>query len=249
MLLSVIIVTKNPGHDIYLTLASLKALDGEDVEILIKDNSDSKSLEDINSYFHFRNFLYKHQPDHGIYDAMNQAVNLVQGRYVYFLNAGDQYHDCQIIEQLKSAGDTCNFVYGNLIKLKPYPRVVRYTRFLNQYSFYLKRVCHQAVVVRRTVFDQIGPFDTELPVVADYLFLAQMISKYNGGKIKGVICIYKGGGISYQYQLSPSEEVYLKQKMRRIYGTSALFLLEQISWASRLAMKIKHGVLLYLRRK
>lgn len=83
MLLTVVIVTKNPGSDIYATLASIMPLDDESVEVLIKDNSDDRSLEEINNSFQFINFRYEHSPDDGIYDAMNQAIKkLIENLFI-----------------------------------------------------------------------------------------------------------------------------------------------------------------------
>ena len=38
--------------------------------------------------------------DNGIYDAMNQAVQLAQGEYDLFLNAGDSFYDETVLDKI-----------------------------------------------------------------------------------------------------------------------------------------------------
>ena len=155
MLLTVIIVTKNPGEDIYPTLASLKHLNDSSVEILLKDNSSDRELERVNESFDLPNFRYIHHEDNGVYDAMNQALELARGKFVYFLNAGDQLLNGKFLNTLKNADDEIGFFYGNMIFLYPFPRLIRYSKFINKYSVYLRRICHQAIIFRKEVFNKL----------------------------------------------------------------------------------------------
>ncbi len=225
MLLTVVIVTKNPGSDIYATLASLMTLDDETVEILIKDNSDNRSLEEINRCFQFTNFRYEHSPDDGIYDAMNQAIELSTGDYIYFLNAGDTYIDCDLLEILKSDNSEMDFYYGDIINLHPFARQTSYSKYINKYSVYLRRVCHQAIVVRKEVFNQLGLFDTNLSMNADYLLILKLFDRFKGKSIQKLISIYKGGGLSYGYQSTPEEKAHLKKELKKFYNPIELFFL------------------------
>lgn len=225
MLLTVVIVTKNPGSDIYATLASVLPLDDESVEILIKDNSDDTSIEKINDSFEFINFRYIYSPDDGIYDAMNQAINLANGEYIYFLNAGDTYVDCDLLKILKNDQTKADFFYGNIVNLHPFARQISYSKYINKYTVYLRRVCHQAIVVKKDVFDQLGFFDTNLSVNADYLFILRLFDQFKGKYIQKLICIYKGGGFSYDYELSSKEKAYLRKELRKFFNPIELRLL------------------------
>lgn len=225
MLLTVVIVTKNPGSDLYATLASLLPLDDNSVEILIKDNSDDRSLGEVNHFFQFTNFRYEHSPDDGIYDAMNQGIKLAKGDYLYFLNAGDTYIDCDFLEILKTDDSESDFFYGNIINLHPFTRQTSYSKYINKYSVYLRRVCHQAIVVKKEVFDQLGLFDTNLSINADYLFILKLFDRFKGKSIQKLISIYKGGGLSYGYQSTPEEKRYLKKELKKFYNPIELFFL------------------------
>lgn len=240
MLLSVIIVTKNPGADLLATLASLSDLNTPETEIIIKDNSDNNDLETINRKFGYQNVRYIHSEDSGIYDAMNQAIELAKGEYLYFLNAGDQHIPCGLPETLKSADRQYGYIYGNVINLLPFVRVIRYTRFMNKYTLYLKRICHQGIVFKRSVFENLGTFNTGLTVNADYLFTLKMAQHYRGLKLNRFISIYKGDGFSRTYKMTNTETAEVKSSLKDIFYTPEIILLNFLALFVQVAVFLKN---------
>lgn len=229
MLLTVIIVTKNPGVKIHSTLSSLQSLDDTKVEILMKDNSSDKKLARINEVFNFTNFRYIHAEDDGVYDAMNQAIQLAKGEFLYFLNAGDQYVPCSLLSTIKESSEEIDFFYGNVIVLSPFVRIIKYSRFLNKYSVYITGICHQGLVFRRKVFDALGSFDKNLKIHADYLFTLNLVDNYKGQYLKKFIALYKGEGISYKYKLPAGERKYLNSQLKNVFNALELKVLQLIS--------------------
>lgn len=242
MLLTVIIVTKNPGEDIYPTLSSLKYLDAPSVEILLKDNSSDKKLERINEVFHFKNFQYISSADNGIYDAMNQALDKARGKFIYFLNAGDQYIDCNLLNILENDEGSTGFYYGDVIFIKPNVKLIRYTSFVNKYVIYLRTICHQGVIFRKEVFNKIGLFDTHLPVNADHLFLIQLANRFKGKKIDQFLSIYKGGGVSSEHQLSDSEKSYMNEQIEKTFTTPEIQILRFVSALISVLIFLKQAI-------
>lgn len=228
MLLSIIIATKNPGLDIYPTLKSLTTLNNPQVEIIIKDNSINNELENINKLFAFKNFKYIHSEDSGIYDAMNQAILYATGEFIYFLNAGDQYIDCGVIEILENTPENIGYLYGNVINIYPKVRLVCYTRFMNKYTLYLKNICHQALIYRKEVFEKVGVYDIHLKIDADFLHMIKMSKHFKGQKIKNFICVYKGNGFSCTHKVVQNEINYLQQKLKENFNMLELSLLKVV---------------------
>lgn len=228
MLLTVIIVTKNPGVDIYPTLASLKCLDGPGTEILIKDNSSDRSIERINEMFGFQNLRYIHSADKGIYDAMNQALGEAKGEFIYFLNAGDQHVDCSLMHHLTQSPSKFDYLYGDVIKLEPASTIQRYSQRMNKYLVYLKRICHQAIVIKKSVLEEAGGFDTSLTVTADHLLILQTVEQFKGFKIPGVLSIYQGGGFSHERPVTDTEHLHFQREVSKHYSAMELAILNPL---------------------
>ena len=93
MLVSIITVVKNDLIRLKKTVLSLQKIYGySDFEHIIIDG---KSDDNIYDFIHKlkltnANIFFKSSNDFGIYDAMNRGISLCKGRFVLFLNAGDE---------------------------------------------------------------------------------------------------------------------------------------------------------------
>lgn len=110
--------------------------------------------------------------DTGIYDAMNQGLNLADGNYVYFLNSGDQlYSACtfEFIEHILSEG-RLNVVYGGYeIEGEP----IGYPRSLTEFFFARTALCHQAYFAKREMLLRAGGFNLNYSILADHAILLE----------------------------------------------------------------------------
>lgn len=109
--ITVATVTWNAGKLITRTIESVERQTYANVEHLIVDgNSHDDTLEHVHHYQE-RNSraAVRHEivcisePDEGLYDAMNKAIDMATGRYILFLNAGDTFHADNILELIAEA--------------------------------------------------------------------------------------------------------------------------------------------------
>jgi glycosyltransferase involved in cell wall biosynthesis len=240
LLLTVIIVTKNPEEDIFFTLSSLKKLDQHNVEILIKDNSSHNELKSVNEIFEFSNLRYIHSEDNGVYDAMNQAIDEAKGEFLYFLNAGDLYLDCHLLNTLENSDSQTFFYYGNIVNLLPFVRLIRYSNYINKYTAYLRTICHQSIVFRKDVFKKLGKFDTHLTINADYLLSLKLLDNFKGKALNKFIALYRGGGLSYNYKQTDHEKRHLKRKLKEIYSVPEIWILSLAYYVVKILVYIKN---------
>ncbi len=98
--ITVATVCYNAGPLIATTIESVAAQTYADVEHLIIDgNSSDDTLQQIHRYQAQNSvspvaheIVCISEPDEGLYDAMNKALDQATGDYILFLNAGDAFH-------------------------------------------------------------------------------------------------------------------------------------------------------------
>lgn len=114
------------------------------------------------------------QPDAGLYDAMNNAMDIASGEYLIFLNAGDKFHDAEVLQHLAEAVEATprsGIVYGQTDLVDDDgrylgPRHLKAPRTLTVNSFKKGMlVCHQAMAVRRDIAPH---YDTRWRFSADF---------------------------------------------------------------------------------
>lgn len=122
MKFSIITVSKNSGHLLRKTFESVldQALD-ESIKIeyvLVDAVSTDRTMALVTEYtniFKERGIHFKFisEPDDGIYDAMNKALNVISGEYFAFLGAGDYYLDNRLLITLKYNNNGEDFIFGD----------------------------------------------------------------------------------------------------------------------------------------
>lgn len=178
-------VTYNAGRLIERTIRSVEEQDYPYVEHLIIDgNSHDGTLEAVHHYQE-RNSVARvphevnclSEPDEGLYDAMNKALEMATGQYVVFLNAGDCFHAPDTLTRIAAAaggsGELPAVVYADTDLVDAEGRFVRHRRLspperLTWRSFRNGMlVCHQSFYVR-TDLARMEPYDLDYRFSADF---------------------------------------------------------------------------------
>jgi len=130
--------------------------------------------------------VFVSEPDGGIYDAMNKAIALARGEWLFFLNAGDAFADARVLADVTSAMDAApaaEIVYGDVMYFGE--RGERRHRFhwLTRRRLLFGDLCHQAVFSRRSLYLRHGLYDLRLRWNADFdwflrVFRAGALLKY-----------------------------------------------------------------------
>lgn len=184
--ITVVTVTYNAAGLIGRTIESVEQQDYPCVEHLIVDgNSQDDTLAHVHHYQE-RNSVagVRHEvaclsePDDGLYDAMNKALDMATGQYVLFINAGDRLHAPDTLSLLARAaaahhGDLPAVVYGHTDIVDGegrflHPRRLAPPERLTWRSFAAGMlVCHQAFMARTDLARQAG-YDRRYRYSADF---------------------------------------------------------------------------------
>lgn len=111
---SIITVCLNAGNDLLETVESTLKQSYSEFEIIVKDGF-SKD-ESICKLPQDKRIHLVQKRDTGIYDAMNQGIEVAQGDYMIFMNAGDKFYDSEVLKRIadgieETSGD---LYYGRL---------------------------------------------------------------------------------------------------------------------------------------
>jgi glycosyltransferase involved in cell wall biosynthesis len=116
-------------------------------------------------------------PDEGIFDAQNKGARHARGDWIAFLNAGDRFASPDALERAFERADGADVLYGDVIWEKPNgERWVSQQPDALTLGFFMRTALpHQATLVRRRLFERLGPFDTSFRIAADHAFFLNAI--------------------------------------------------------------------------
>ena len=175
--LSVITVCFNAEALLPGTLASLRAQQVDGVEWVVVDGaSRDGSLAWLQAQ---QPHVLLSEPDKGIYDAMNKAVQLAHGEWLYFLNAGDTFADAQVLADVKQALQAqphAELAWGDVLYFGERGERLRRFHWLTRQRLLFGDLCHQAAFARRSLFERHGLYDTNLRWNADFDWFLRVFS-------------------------------------------------------------------------
>ena len=167
-LFSIITTTYNCGSKIDQTWASLLAQDFADFEYLVIDGNSKDGTQERLAAIKDSRVQFCSEPDRGIYDAMNKGIARAQGRYLFFLGAGDLLLTGALPKISRHLPDSnATLVYGNV--LMGAEESVYDGRF-SKLKLCRRNICHQAIFYGRDVFKLVGNYDLKYRILADWAF-------------------------------------------------------------------------------
>jgi glycosyltransferase involved in cell wall biosynthesis len=116
------------------------------------------------------------EKDGGIYDAMNKGIDLSSGEWLYFLGSDDLFCSNTILHDIFSRTELPKYdvIYGN-VKWGNTEQL--YDGEFSRLKLLQHNICHQAIFTRKTVFDQLGKYDTNYTAWADWVFNLQWYNR------------------------------------------------------------------------
>lgn len=188
-------VIYNAERTLQRTLDSVAGQAYPHIEHLIIDGcSKDRSMELIHRYVDdntgreiTHDIVVVREPDKGLYDAMNKALENATGDYIVFLNAGDRLHSPDTLKEVFGtpeyiAGTLPAVVYGETDLVDENGQFLRHRRLqaprrLNWRSFRRGMlVCHQSFYVRTDLARQ-EPYDLKYRYSADFDWCIRLLKR------------------------------------------------------------------------
>lgn len=204
--LSILTVVYNGAALLPGTIESVRCQSSPNIEYWVVDGGSKDGTPDIIRRYaeQMPNLRWISEPDKGLYDAMNKALHLATGDFVWFLNAGDHLHAPDTVEKvLACLTPTTDVLYGDTLLVDEARTPVGLmselgTRSLPQHlhwRHYLggMRVVHQSFVPRRLL----APDYLYGNLCADYDWCIKILKQSRENTNTGlVLSNYLMGGVS-----------------------------------------------------
>lgn len=180
-LFSIITVTWNAAKVIEPTLRSVVEQQYTDFEYLVIDGASSDDTLDLVRKYNIPSTRIFSEPDKGLYDAMNKAIDRALGQYLIFLNAGDAFATAGSLGRIAACAESNpGVIYGQTQLVDATRKVVgarhlTAPKVLTADSFkHGMLVCHQAFIARR---DMAPHYDLNYRYSADYDWCIKILKK------------------------------------------------------------------------
>lgn len=195
---SVVTVNYNMAGELEATIASVLGQSYPALEYIVIDGGSADgSLEVIRRHAARFNHWVSER-DGGVYDAMNKGAAVATGDWVIFMNAGDSFHDSEVVADVFSASqENADILYGDVVRRAPDGSERLVPSRPNALPLQMP-ASHQSIFARRGLL-QDHPFKVDFSIGADHEFLL-----WAGGqgarfrRLPRTIAIFTRGGLSDQ---------------------------------------------------
>jgi len=200
-LVSVITVTYNAKSYLEQTIQSVFAQTYPHIEYIIIDGASTDGTLDIIKRHEKKIAFWVSEKDNGIYDAMNKGIRAANGELIGIINASDYYEPDTISEVVKAylQHQDVGIFHGNINMLNMDGSFFKHKTAAKD----VNNLCdgfslfHPTFFVTKTTYNQVGAYDTNFKIAADYDFALRCANaNVKFFHIDKVISNFRVGGIS-----------------------------------------------------
>jgi len=226
---SVITATYNRVSTVVRALSSIKSQTYTDIQVVVVDGASQDNTILVVSPMLGDKDILKSEPDNGIYDALNKGLALAEGDIIAFLHSDDLYFDNDVISKVIEIfsddsvdlvyGDVCFFSGNNITKTR---RRYRSDKLSERNLAWGKMPAHPAMFIRRRIYKEVGCFETNFKIAADYEFLCRLVHYANLKSVylSSVLVRMQLGGVStggFKNAILLNKEVFRAIRKNGIY--------------------------------
>lgn len=226
--LTVVTVVKDDLDGLVTSRDSMAMQELSDVQWVVVDSSqDSEAVRAATALLDCST-EYEWCEPRGIYPAMNRGIELAVGEFVYFLNAGDEFADADVLERVRPVLTDSVWGFGPVVIVEQNGTSILTPEwnYHQEQRFSFSRGLfppHQGTFTRRTALTDWGGFDTSYRIAADYAMALRLSKVQDPVILTFPIAVFREGGVStLQWRASFSEFHRARREILRPRGTSAV---------------------------
>jgi glycosyltransferase involved in cell wall biosynthesis len=210
-LISVVTIVYNGIDEIEKTIQSIIAQDYKNFELIIIDGGSNDGTQKIIEKYINSISYYVSEKDNGVYDAMNKGIRASNGKWINFMNGGDQFYNSSVLSnifKLNNQFDSFSLLYGykytDGIKVLPKNLKVLENGIImgnHQTMFFNKKNLGDKLI-----------YSLRFPIYGDFELVNRIYLTMGSNAFKNIekpIAIYAGGGISSMVSFQKRKDKYL----------------------------------------
>jgi glycosyltransferase involved in cell wall biosynthesis len=181
-LLSVITVVYNGELFLEKTIQSILNQKKANFELIVIDGkSTDRTVEIIKRYEKsIKNWIS--EPDNGIYDAMNKGINIANGDWIIFMNAGDIFANNNVLNNIFKTefSSKIQIIYGQtILKYLNKELLIKNDKIHKMHKQKgIVIINHQSTIIKLEAFNQIGKYDLRFDITSDNHWLNKAINYF-----------------------------------------------------------------------
>ena len=182
---SIITATFNSASTLEDTIHSVINQNYPDVEYLIKDGGSSDDTILIAEKYSGSIKQILSKPDEGIYDALNQGLEIATGDIIGFLHSDDLYTSDSVLQKVADIFncENCDAVYSDLYYVRREDVKSIFRKWVSgkyEEGMFLKGWMppHPTFFVRKSIYEKYGNFNTDFKTSSDYELMLRFIHKW-----------------------------------------------------------------------
>lgn len=227
MRISIITVCYNAADTIESTILSVVNQDYDKIEYIIIDGGSKDNTADIVSKYRKNIDLFISEKDNGIYDAINKGIQAASGEIIGLLNADDEFFNNSVVSDIAKTfihQPELESVIGDIVFVNKFDKIIRKYSSNNwaihkfEWGF---MPAHPSFYCRKSVYGNLGLYDTEFKIAADYELLIRFlkVNKITFQYLPMIFVKMKLGGVStsgFSSLITINKEIYLACKRHGI---------------------------------
>lgn len=171
MKLSIITVNFNDRFGLLKTIQSVAGQVFKDYEYIVIDGGSSDGSCDIIKEYQNIISYWVSEPDNGIYNAMNKAIDVAKGEYCIFMNAGDTFCDAYTLSNVFATMPAEDIICGNTLMVETRKEAPEEITFDYLFS---NAICHQSAFIKTSIMVKYK-YDEKYKIVSDRKFFIQAL--------------------------------------------------------------------------
>ena len=231
---SIITVVYNAKEHLEITLHSVINQAYKNIEYIIIDGRSTDGTVDLIKQYEKNISYWVSEKDNGIYDAMNKALQVVTGDWVYFLGAGDIM--LNVLDKIVPLFKGPNTVYYGDVYRTDLLKV--FDGKFNLFRSSRMCICHQAIFYPAEAIKKYK-FNTKYKVQADHNLNMEIQGSgaWRFEYFPTIVCIYSGDGFSAVTR----DVAFFKDRLGIVKKNFPYIVYLYAFWLDKLLKLIKRG--------